>query len=134
MDRARSKTNKLLKELEQRISEIYVTDPSLLYVQKKYHSYMDMVKRRTEDSYDAYVNETDPDKKEKLKKVYTDKVKSLTLKSLEYKSLVDEIARTMSDVNQKAIDVTNDVMTDVYTLNYNQVAVDCKKVGINVNG
>lgn len=134
MDRARSKTNKLLKELEQRISEIYVTDPSLLYVQKRYHSYMDMVKRCTEDSYDAYINETDPNKKEKLKKVYTDKVRALTLKSLEYKSLVDEIVRTMSDVNQRALDVTNNVMTDVYTLNYNQVAVDCKKVGINVNG
>lgn len=134
MDRARSKTNKLLKDLERRVGEVYITDPSLSYIQRKYHDYMDMVKMYTKDSYEAYVNETDIDTKEQLKKVYTDEVRALTTKSVEYKRLINEIARIMANINQKALDLINEEMTEVYTINYNQVAVECKKVGIKVDG
>ena len=134
MDRARSKTNKLLKDLERRVSEVYITDPSLSYIQRKYHDYMNMVKMYTKDSYEAYVNETDIDTKEQLKKVYTDEVRALTTKSVEYKRLINEIARIMANINQEALDLINEEMTEVYTINYNQVAVECKKAGIKVNG
>ena len=134
MDRARSKTNKLLKDLERRVGEVYITDPSLSYIQRKYHDYMNMVKMYTKDSYEAYVNETDIDTKEQLKKVYTNEVRALTVKSVEYRRLINEIAVIMANINQKALDLINNEMTEVYTINYNQVAVECKKVGITVNG
>ena len=134
MDKARQKTNKILRDLEQRVNEIYITDPLLSSIEKSYHEYMDMVNAYTKDAYDAYMNEKDETVKAKLKKIYIDQVEELTLYSKEYKRLINEIAIIISDVNQKALDLINAEMPEIYMINYNQVAVDCKKVGITVNG
>lgn len=134
MDKARQKTNKILRDLEQRVNEVYVTDPLLSNIQKSYHEYMDIVKAYTKDAYDAYINEKDETVKAKLKKIYVDQVEELTLYSKEYKRLINEIAIIMSDINQKALDLINNEMSEIYMINYNQVAVDCKKAGIKVNG
>ena len=61
-------------------------------------------------------------------------VRYLTTGSKQYRKLVKRFTEVMADVNQKALDIVNDTMTDIYCMNYNEVATECKKVGIKVNG
>lgn len=133
-DRARQKTDKQLAGMERRIAKVYSSSLALRRIQKKYDAYMKSVQKQTEDSYRAYKDEADSDIKQELKKAYMDEVKALTLQSREYKRIVDEFAQVMAEVNQQAVDVANDEVTSIYVTNYNQVADECKRVGITVNG
>ena len=128
MDKARRQTDAILKNMENEMGRIYKNDPALKRIQKEYAEYMEMVQEQTEEEYKAY--KADPEQKQ----AYIDKVRSLTTQSAEYKRLIRKITSVLAEVNQKALDVCNDKMVEIYTINYNQVADDCKKVGIKVNG
>ena len=134
MDKVRQKTDKQLSAMEQNISRVYRTHPALIEVEKKYQKYMSMVKKRTEGSYKAYVNETDKETKDELKKVYMDEIKALTVNSKEYQKLVDEFTTALAKVNQEALDIVNAGMPMIYSENYNQVATECREAGIEVDG
>lgn len=134
MDRARQATDKKLQAMEDEIGRIYANSPALKRIRKEYAEYMKMVQKRTESSYKAYMDETDPDTKKDLKKAYTDEVRSLTLESKEYNKLIKKFTEVMAQVNQEALNVANDAMVDIYVENYNQVAVECRRVGIEVDG
>lgn len=134
MDRARQATDKKLQAMEDEIGRIYANSPALKRIRKEYSEYMKMVQKRTESSYKAYMDETDPDTKKDLKKAYTDEVRSLTLESKEYNKLIKKFTEVMAQVNQEALNVANGAMVDIYVENYNQVAVECRRVGIEVNG
>ena len=134
MDKTRIQTNKKLNKTEREIGRIYKSDPALKRIIREYMDYMKTVKEKTQESYDAYMNETDRDKKEDLKKEYMKEVRYLTTGSKQYRKLVKRFTEVMADVNQKALDIVNDTMTDIYCMNYNEVATECKKVGIKVNG
>lgn len=127
-DKARIKTDKRLNKIDAEISRMYSTHPALLSVEKKYAEYMNMVKDKTADEYAAYLK--DPEQKQ----AYINKVRSLTLQSAEYKRLVNRIVDVLADVNQQALNIVNDSMADIYAINYDQVADECKRVGIKVNG
>lgn len=129
-DQARSKTNNRLKQLESEISRVYSTDSALQLVQKEYQEYMDYVEKETRDLYQAYQDDKTPENK----KAYTDAVRKYTLDSKKYQSIVNKLVTVMTVVNQKALNVSNNAMAEIYAVNYNQVAVDCKKAGIKVNG
>lgn len=134
MDRARQATDKKLQAMEDEIGRIYANSPALKRIRKEYAEYMKMVQKRTESSYKAYMDETDPDTKKDLKKAYTDEVRSLTLESKEYNKLIKKFTEVMAQVNQEALNVANGAMVDIYVENYNQVAVECRRVGIEVDG
>lgn len=134
MDRARTKTDQKLNKMEAQIGRIYESSPALKRIEKEYAEYMKMVQKRTESSYKAYMDETDPDTKKDLKKAYTDEVRSLTLESKEYNKLIKKFTEVMAQVNQEALNVANGAMVDIYVENYNQVAVECRRVGIEVDG
>lgn len=134
MDRARQATDKKLQAMEDEIGRIYANSPALKRIRKEYAEYMKMVQKRTESSYKAYVDETDPDIKKDLKKAYTDEVRFLTLESKEYNKLIKKFTEVMAQVNQEALNVANGAMVDIYVENYNQVAVECRRVGIEVDG
>lgn len=134
MDKARKKTDKQLIDMERNISRVYETHPALIEVEKKYRKFMDMVAKRTKKAYNAYANETDKEAKDKLKKVYMDEIKALTVNSKEYQKLIDEITTVLARVNQDAVDIVNAGMLTIYAENYNQVAEECRKAGIKVNG
>ena len=57
-----------------------------------------------------------------------------TFGSKEYTAIMDEYADAIAGANAKALDIANDAMIEVYTISYNQVADECKRVGIKVNG
>ena len=134
MDKARKETDKLLNDLERRVDAVYAKDPSLLRMRKKYTQYMDMVDRVTKKDYMAYVKADNEEEQKRLKKIYVNHVKALTSKNKQYKELITEFSIILADVNQKALDLVNEEMSEVYALNYNQVATQCRKAGIEVNG
>ena len=133
-DRARAETERRLDKVEKQIGGVYSNSPALLSVQKEYARYMAKVKKRTEAAYKAYLDEDDKDIKAEKKEAYQAELRRYTLESKEYKQLVDKITSTLAQVNQDALDIVNDATLGVYCINYNQVAVDCKEVGIKVNG
>lgn len=134
MDNARERTDKCLQKMEREIGRIYSSSPALKRIRNKYMEYMKEVEEQTKEAYKAYKKENDASKKAELKKEYIRQVKELTLENKKYKAIVSEFTRVMAEVNQQAIDYTNSKMKSIYIDNYNQVAVDCRKVGIKVNG
>lgn len=133
-DRARKKTEKLLIRLERRVKAVYANDPQLKKVQKEYERYMMDVKDSTYRSYLAYKKAETEEDKRRLKKEYTDEVKKLTLENKTYKAIIKKFTKEMARVNQKALDLVNAEMSNIYMVNYNQMAVECRKLGIKVNG
>lgn len=128
MDRARTQTDKKLDMIEREIGRVYKEYPALLAIEKEYAKYMARVQKQTENEYKAY--KEDPEQKQ----AYIDKVKALTLGSKEYARLTQKIARVLAEVNQQALEISNNAMLEVYAMNYNQVADDCRKAGIKVDG
>ena len=133
-DRARQKTDEQLKVMEAKIGRVYSTHPALIAVKKEYDSYMKSVKKETDKEYKSYLEESDPERKAELKKIYTEKVESLTRKSKTYQKIIKKFVSVMAQANQDALNVVNSEMRKVYVENYNEVATDCRKVGIKVNG
>lgn len=134
MDKAREQTDKELKAIESKMGRIYENSPALKRIKKEYLDYMKMVQDRTESSYKAYIEATDENTKEKLKRAYMDEIKSLTIESAAYKKLIKKFTKVMAKVNQEALDIVNRSMSEIYAINYNQVADECARVGIKVNG
>lgn len=120
--------------MEKEIGRVYQKSPALLAVEKEYAQYMGMVQDKTKAEYKAYIDEDDPDIKAEKKKAYMGKVRALTMESNAYNRLVKKIMGVLAEVNQQALDISNKAMREIYAINYNQVAEDCKKVGIKVNG
>lgn len=134
MDSARKQTDKLLYNLERRIDSIYESDPSLKRIQQEYAKYMDKVESATMDAYLAYKDADDKESRDRLKRAYAEQVEALTLRNKTYQSIVKRFAKIMAGVNQRALDLVNAEMSTVYAINYNQIAVECRKIGITVNG
>lgn len=134
MDKARKKTDKKLKEMERKIEKVYSDSLALRRIEKKYNAFMDKVSKQTEASYRAYKSEKDEKIKKELKKAYVDQIKELTVNNKEYKALINEFTTVLSEVNQEAVDVVNDEVSEIYAENYNQVADECRRVGIKVDG
>lgn len=134
MDKARQQTDKILHTVECDIGRIYATNPALLRIKKKYMKYMEYVSKATRMEYKAYLDETDINVKAEKKKVYMDKLETLTSKSKEYNDIIKQFVKQLAEVNQQALDVVNASMTEIYMINYNQVATECRKAGIKVNG
>jgi len=134
MDRARAQTDKRLERLDKEIGRVYKSNPALLAIEREYAKYMASVKKRTDALYSDYINEKDEDIKKEKKDAYMGKLRALTLDNKEYKRLVANIAHVLAEVNQQALDISNKAMREVYALNYNQVAEDCREAGIEIDG
>lgn len=133
-DKARTQTDKKLRQMERDIGRVYRLHPALLAVEKEYAKYMGMVQEKTKAEYRAYMDKNDPDIKAEKEKAYMRKVRELTMESTQYNKIVKKIVGVLAEVNQQALDISNKAMPEIYAINYNQVAEDCKKVGIKVNG
>lgn len=121
-----------MNNLERQIRKEYRKNAALISAEKSYKRYMQKVKEETQKEYDEYIN-ADSEHKKEMKQRYIDAVKKLTVYSKEYKKVVDKVTSALAKANQKALDIVNDQMIEIYVDNYNQVAVDCKRVGITVN-
>lgn len=133
-DKARQKTDKMLASIERQMGRVYKSDPALLNIQKKYETYMKYVYERTKGAYKAFIDANGEESKKEAKDVYMRQIQRYTIESKEYNSIIKEFVRIMAYVNQKALDVVNDSTSEIYAINYNQVAEDCRKVGLKVDG
>lgn len=132
MDKVRQITDKRLAKIKKNIAGIYKNDPQLKKAKKKYSAYMDIVRERTKSEYEAFINETDRKTKAELKEAYISILKELTANSKEYKAVVKNYIKVLSSVNQKALNVVNNKTAIIYAENYNQMADECRKLGIPV--
>lgn len=133
-DKARQKTDKMLASIERQMGRVYKSDPALLNIQKKYEKYMEYVYERTKGAYKAFIDANGEESKKEAKDVYMRQIQRYTIESKEYNSIIKEFVQIMASVNQKALDVVNDSTSEIYAINYNQVAEDCRKVGLKVDG
>lgn len=131
MDKARVQTEKKLNRLESAIGRVYENSPALKRVSAEYKRYMASVQKATEGLYNDYVN-ADDDSKAEAKKAYTEAVLKLTQGSKEYRKLIERFTRILAAVNQEALMLANVEMPEIYAVNYNAVADECRKVGIKV--
>lgn len=132
MDIARQKTDKRLQKMEREIGRIYENNPALKNIQKEYLKYMAVVNKKTKKAYLEYKNADGQEEKRLLKQAYIDQVKALTVESVEYNKLMHRYAMALSEVNAQALEYINDNMDMIYADNYNDIATECKKMGIKV--
>lgn len=132
MDKARIRTDKILRSIISDIGRIYANNPALFHITKKIDKYMEYVEKTTESSYRAYVEESDISAKEEKKKLYMSEIRSLTLESIEYRLLMNEFTEALAMTNQEALTRVNASMAEVYVNNYNQIAGECRRTGITV--
>ena len=130
-DRARSAADKILGQTERAMGRVYNEDPALIRIQKKLAKYLDGVRRDTQALYNE--RKAHPQDKE-ARKAYEDAVREKTANNAEYNAIIKEFTKALAEANQKALDLVNDSMVDVYTVSYNNVADECRRVGIKVNG
>lgn len=133
MDRARRKTDKRLQDLERNMRSLYANDDSLYRASKKIVDYLENLSQQEKALYEKYLNEKDKDIKAEYKKRYMGEMTRHTLQDKTFQKLVADYSRALSDVNQKAIDLVNAEIEDTYIDNYNEVATECRKVGIRVD-
>lgn len=132
-DSGRIQADKILGQTERAMGRVYDTDPALIRIQKKLAKYLDGVRKDTQVLYDAYKDANDDDKP-KAKQEYADAVREKTIGSSKYNSIIKEFTEVLAQVNKKALDIVNGSMVDVYTVSYNNVADECERVGMKVNG
>ena len=131
-DRARTETEKRLDTLEKDIDALFSHDKTLNSAMNALQKYLARVQKLTEASYKAYTSETDKDIKAEAKKAYMDEICKHTIDSKEYQKLSQAVVDALAACNQKALDATNAEMPEIYAVNYNQVATECREVGIDV--
>ena len=129
-DKARIQADKILGQTEKTMGRIYNEDPALVKIQKRLVKYLDGVKKDTQTLYDAYK----ADGTKEAKQAYENAVRKATLGSKEYNAIIKEFTRVLAQVNQKALDVVNGTLPEVYAVSYNNVADECRRVGMRVNG
>lgn len=125
-DSAREMTDRELAMVSRQISLLFKKDKRLLLAQKRYSDFMKKVKEDTQELYEQSKSD------EEAKKAYVAEVKKRTLENREYRRLIDDVTKEIARVNQLAVDLMNSKSAKIYTENYNQVAEDCRKVGIKV--
>ena len=132
IDDAHDKTDKILADIESEIRLSYARDDALKRAGKKYRAYMLNVDRKLKRYHDAYVNADSREEKEKKKREYMEQADMLTRGSFEYQRIIDDYTTALAVANQNALDIVNSRLAEIYVLNYNQVAVECERVGIEV--
>lgn len=134
MDKARIQTDKILHNTLKDIGRVYKTSSALSRIMKEINKYMNNVEKATETSYRAYVEEYDINVREEKKRLYMSEIRALTLESKEFNVLMRKFTHALALTNQEALARVNASMPEVYMVNYNQVAGECRKAGIEVNG
>ena len=132
-DKARQKTDSILTDMERQMGRIYDNDPALVAVEDEYEAYMRHVSDLVEASYSDFIHAKGKEYEKEAKEVYLGQIRRYTIESDTYNKIIHKFVHILAQVNQKAIDVVNDRMPEIYVINYNAVADQCRKAGIKVN-
>ena len=127
IDKARSKTDKELANMEKHLRNMYRQAEEDLT--EKWNAYMQAGQERLSNLYDAYINAPAGQKRE-AKKQYQEALKNYTLQDKYYKDMVDDVTYRLAHINELAVSYTNDKMPGIYAINYNQIDPDAIKLGV----
>lgn len=120
-DKARKITDKELQKMEKEINKIYWD--AYRDISKEWDAYMkshepkvDEAKRALDDA----ILSGDKDEIKKAREVYEHTVSNVTVNNKRFQDMRDEVCAKMTHVNEVAVNVVNDDMPKIYTVNYNQ--------------
>lgn len=122
MDKGRIETDKKLKTIEKRLKIMYSRAQKELEV--KWNEYMDKANEKAAKLYSEIQDARTPGAKKLAEKKYRDYVTNMTLRDQHYKAMVEQYANDLLEVNKKAVAYVNDMMPEIYTINYNAVGND----------
>ena len=120
MDKARKQTDKILQQMEKKISKIY--QDAYKDLSKSWNQFMAIHKPMVEEAYDKYMDARKNGTTQEIfdARTYYERVLNNTiLQNQRYKAMTDELAEKISHVNDVALNYVNDNMAKVYTTNYN---------------
>lgn len=119
-DKARKKTDKLLKNTERQLKKIYKGAYSELV--RDWNKYMKSIEIDVKDSWLEYQNAlklNDEALIKKTSKAYKDIVTEKTFMSKHYQDMIDDVTTKLSHVNEIATAYVNGQMPEIYAINLN---------------
>ena len=131
-DGARVWTDKELKKIEKRIKEIY--EESEKELTKKWNDYFSAASKRLtrlQNEYDKVKLSGDEEAVKTAYNALEREKKNLTFRNDDYQKMLNKTTTALTDLNQTAVSYINGQMPPVYTKNYNQIAKDAEKLGID---
>ncbi len=132
MDKAHSRTDKMLKRMERELTTIYSNAHT--NVQKAWREYMESASDELADlqeAYDKVKKAGDMESQRKLGRELRAMKKEYTVQNDRYKQVVERTALELSNVNEIATAYINGQLPPVYALNYNYFASGFSKQGIS---
>ena len=120
---ARTETNKKLEAIEKHVDKMY--DKTRVKIEVEWNAYM----KRQEKVLTPLYNDMQKAKKTGIGvKEATEKYKTAyekaTLKSAEYRKLVDKTTGQITKTNEEATEYINKQLAQIYAINYNELTVD----------
>ena len=132
MDKAHSRTDKMLEQMERELTTIYSNAHA--NVQKEWLKYMESASEELEDlqeAYDKAKKAGDMEAQRKLGRELRAMKKEYTVQNDRFKQVVEITALVIAVVNKKATAYINGQLPPVYALNYNYFASSFSKMGIS---
>lgn len=123
MDRARKQTDKILSDMEKKITAIYTQ--SQLDIQYRWDQYMQRVKPEADKllaDYEAAKLSGDKALIQSTGKKYGQFVREMTITNKYYQDMIDQTTSQLSHVNETALAYVNSHMPEIYAINYNAIA------------
>ena len=132
MDKAHSRTDKMLKQMERELTTIYSNAHA--NVQKAWQEYMQSASDELADlqeTYDKAKKAGDVESQRKLGRELRAMKKEYTIQNDRYKQVVERTALELANVNEIATAYINGQLPPVYALNYNYFASGFSKHGVS---
>ena len=129
-DKAHTKTDQKLEEMERHLSAIY--SRAKKEVGETWTQYMKEAAKELEElqeAYDLAKKSGDKDEIKRTGKALGRAKREVTIKNRHYKALTESLAREISHVNETAVSYINDQLPEVYALNYNALKESVDGVG-----
>ena len=124
-DKAHSKTDLKLEEMEKHLSAIYSV--SYKKIQSKMLEFAKTIEKKSSELLKAISQAETEEEKNKAKKAYLQYFKKEVIKSKVFKDLSSEIALDLFDTNTKATNYINSQTPEIYALNYNWINKEMEK-------
>ena len=119
VDKGRTTTDKELRTMEKKLTGIYSRAEK--EVGKRWKEYMDKVNEKAAKLYEDIKAAKTSEGKRLAEKAYKDYVTNATLRNQHFKTLTEQYAKELLDVNKTAVAYVNGKMPDVYAANYNAI-------------
>lgn len=123
-DKARAYSDRELKKLEKELARAYAQAKS--EIEAEWTAYMDKHDAKAQRLYDALLtarNSGDSASIAKAEEKYQTELKAITTQNRAYKRMVNDIAGKLAHIDQEAYNMANNILRDVYAVNYNDIKI-----------